>query len=285
MFGSAKELLEKSGPIASLPEVFYRINEAVEDPECSFAGIAHIISQDSALSARLLKIVNSPFYGYDTNIDTITHAITIIGMVQLRDLVLATLVVEKFRGFSEESMDMKTFWTHNIACGLMARILATFCHERGVERYYVLGLIHDIGRLVMFLSIPGEMKDAIQKAKLEERILHEVEKEMFGFDHSEVGYLLIKTWALPELFQTAVRDCHDSTKVSDLSIETAILHISDVFVHSLGMGCSGENYVPPLSLIAWEKVELSASMIPLMVEQLDREMEKALEIFGFGERS
>ncbi len=280
MFASAEELIEHSGPMASLPEVFYRVNEAVEDPECSFGEIAHIIGQDSALSARLLKIVNSPFYGFDQKIETITHAITIIGMAQLRDLVLATVFLNKFRGLSSQEMDMKEFWLHNIACGLMARVMATFCHEKGVERYYVLGLIHDIGRLLMFLVIPEQMNQALQQAKLEERLLHEVEKEMFGFDHSQVGCLLIQSWKLPDLFQSAVQHCHDSVFDADLPVEIAILHISDIVVHALELGTTGEHFVPPLNPMAWNRIELSSSMIPLMIKQLDREMEEALKIFN-----
>lgn len=279
MFSSPEELIEQCGPMASLPQAFYRINEAVENPECSFAEIARIIGKDSSLSARLLKIVNSPFYGYDTKIETITHAITIIGMAQLRDLVLATMVVDKFRGLSAKDLDMKAFWLHNIACGLMARIMATFCHERSVERYYVLGLIHDIGRLVMFLSIPEKMSEALQQAQLEEKLLHSVEKEMFGYDHSDVGRVLIESWKLPDLFQLAVQHCHDSIIDIELPIETAILHISDIFIHGLQLGSTGERFVPPLNPMAWDKIELSSSMIPLMIKQLDRELEDALVNF------
>lgn len=282
MITTPEELIERSGPMASLPEVFYRINEAVDDPESSFAEIAHIISQDTALSARLLKIVNSPFYGYDQKIGTITHAITIIGTAQLRDMVLATMVINKFRGLSSKAMDMKAFWLHNIACGLMARILATFCHEKGVERYYVLGIIHDIGRLIMFLATPDQMNEALQKAKLEERLLFDVEKEIFGFDHSEVGRLLIQSWQLPVQFQGAVQHSHDSLLDIDLSMETAILHIADIFVHALELGSTGEYFVPPLNPLAWDKIDLSSSMIPLMIKQLDREMDDALEIFSKG---
>lgn len=283
MFANPSELIERAGPIASLPEVFYKVNEAVDNPESSFSEIASIISQDSALSARLLKIVNSPFYGYDAKIETITHAITIIGMVQLRDLVLATLIIEKFRGLPAGFMDMKAFWAHNIACGIMARIIATFCHEKGVERYYVLGLIHDIGRLLMYLTIPDKMKEVIKKAEQDGKLLNDVENELFGFDHSEVGYQLIKTWKLPDMFQSAVLHCHDSSNQDPLNIETAILHISDVFVHSLGIGSTGEYFVPALNFQAWEKTEISPSMIPLMVKQLDREVSQAMMIFNFSD--
>ncbi|MDH5763128.1 MAG: HDOD domain-containing protein [Nitrospinota bacterium] len=280
MFETAEELIEHSGQVASLPEVFYRVNEAIEDPECSFSEIAHIIGQDSALSARLLKIVNSPFYGFDTRVETITHAITIIGMVQLRDLILATLVVDKFKGLSTSVMDMKSFWLHNIACGLMARILATFCHEKGLEKYYVLGLIHDIGRLIMFLSIPEQMNRALEIARAGDELLSVVEKEMFGFDHSRVGYLLIQSWKLPELFQVAVQHSHDSAMDGNLSSETAILHVSDVFVHALQFGSSGEVFIPPLNPLAWNKLNLSSSMIPLLVKQLDREIKDAVINFS-----
>ncbi|NIR49772.1 MAG: HDOD domain-containing protein [candidate division Zixibacteria bacterium] len=279
MFANPEELLERSGPMASMPEVFFKITEAIENPECSFDEIAGILGKDTALSARLLKIVNSPFYGFERKIDTIPHAITIVGMAQLKDLVFATLILDKFNGLTQRILDMKSFWRHSIACGLMARILAVFCHEKNPERYYVLGLIHDIGKLLMFLTAPQNMDEAMQRAKLEEKLLHEVEREVFGFDHAGVGGYLIRSWKLPEMFHQAVERSHDSVFDFDVSMETAILHLSDVFVHALELGNTGEVYVPPLNPVAWDKVELSASMIPLMIKQLDLEFLQATRIF------
>ncbi len=132
----------------------------------------------------------------------------------------------------------------------------------------------------MFLSIPEKMNQALQKAQLEEKLLHAVEKEMFGYDHSDVGRLLIKSWELPDLFQLAVQHSHDSMFNFEIPMETAILHVSDVFVQALELGSTGEIFVPPLNPMAWDKIELSSSMIPLMIKQLDREMEDAMIIFN-----
>ena len=111
-----EDVVGMAGEMATLPVIFVRINEAVENPNSSFSEIAQIISGDSALSARLLKIVNSAFYGFSNKIETISHAITIIGTAQLRDLVLATAVIEKFQGLPSKNINMKSFWLHSISC-------------------------------------------------------------------------------------------------------------------------------------------------------------------------
>jgi HD-like signal output (HDOD) protein len=119
-----QNLVSQSPQISSLPTIFYQINEAVEDPECSFVEIGEIISSDPSLSARLLRIVNSSYFGFPNKIETITHAVTIVGMAQLRDLALATTVVNQFKGIPKNLINMENFWLHSVATGLTAKIIA-----------------------------------------------------------------------------------------------------------------------------------------------------------------
>lgn len=269
-----------AGEMATLPIIFMRINEAVEDPESSFSEIGQIISSDSSLSARLLKIVNSAFYGFPNKIETITHAITIIGTAQLRDLVLATTVMEKFKGIPSETINMKSFWLHSISCGLAARIIATYRHDRNPERYYVLGVLHDIGRLLMFLNISDQMCEVIETSVNEKMILHEAEKKIIGFNHAEMGGFLMEAWNLPVTFQTAITFSHNPSATTPESFtETAILHVADLISHSMEHGSSGERYVPPLDEEAWEKIGLPSSILASIVYQLDKHLDETIHMF------
>jgi len=275
-----EDIVEMAGEMATLPIIFTRINEAVENPESSFSEIGQIISGDSSLSARLLKIVNSAFYGFSNKIETITHAITIIGTAQLRDLVLATTVVEKFKGVSSETINMKSFWLHSISCGLAARIIATYRHDRNPERFYVLGILHDIGRLLMFLNIPDQMREVIEVSVKEKMILHESEKKIIGFNHAEMGGFLMEAWNLPVTFQNAITFTHDpSSTTPECVTETSILHVADLICHSMEHGSSGECYVPPLNEEAWEEIGLSASILASVVYQLDRHLDETIHMF------
>jgi len=275
-----EDVVDMAGEMATLPIIFTRINEAVDNPESSFSEIGQIISGDSASSARLLKIVNSAYYGFSHKVETITHAITIIGTAQLRDLVLATAVIERFQGVPSKTIDMKSFWLHSISCGLAARILATYRHDRNPERFYVLGVLHDIGRLLMFLNIPDQMRKVIEMAEQEKISLYEAEKQIIGFSHAEMGGFLMEAWNLPGTFQTAINFSHDpSSTTPEYVTETSILHVADLISHCMEHGSSGDRYVPPLDEEAWEKIGLRPSILASVVYQLDRHLDEAIHMF------
>ncbi|TNF36982.1 MAG: HDOD domain-containing protein, partial [Gammaproteobacteria bacterium] len=144
-------LLRNTPKLASLPTVYNKLNEAVDSPTSSSQDIADIIMEDSALAARLLKLSNSAFFGFPSRIDTISQAVTVIGMRELRDLVLATSVVSMFKDIPTNLVSPESFIEHSIATGVAARVMATHRRESNVERFFVAGLLHDIGRLVLFM--------------------------------------------------------------------------------------------------------------------------------------
>ncbi|PIQ95451.1 MAG: phosphohydrolase [Nitrospinae bacterium CG11_big_fil_rev_8_21_14_0_20_56_8] len=272
-------LVNESVQIASLPSIFYEIDSAVEDPESSFSEIAQIISRDVALSARLLKIVNSSFFGFSSRIETITHAITIVGLAQLRDLVLATTVVSQFRGVPQEVVNMERFWSHSIACGLAARIIAIYRREPNAERYYVKGILHDVGRLILFLNLPDKMKEAFSLYENDGGLLYEAERKVLGFDHSEVGGALIQTWNLPPTLQETVRYHHNPSKAPQDPTSASIIHLADIIAHAMQLGTSGERWVPPLDAKVWGKINLPSHLIGSIVDQVDRQFVEASQMF------
>lgn len=275
-----ESILKRSVRIASMPAIFNRINEAVEDPECSFARIGKIISADAVLSARILKLANSSLFGFPSQIETITHAVTVIGMAQIRDLVLATTVADQFRGMPRNLIDMKSFWVHSIACGLASRVIATYRHEPNVERYYVLGMFHDLGRLILFLNFPEQVVEALSRAHSQEELLYKLEQDVIGCDHAELGGALLKKWQLPESLREPVL-CHQTpSKAVHFPVEAAILHAGDLIAHALRLGFSGDPFIPTLDPCAWEKVDLPSSLLPAIVGQIDRQLPDAVQMFS-----
>jgi HD-like signal output (HDOD) protein len=149
-----QELFQEETLIPSLPEIFYQLKQAIDDPESSFDEIGKIVGNDPGLTARLLKIVNSAFFGFPQQVETISQAIGIIGREQLSDLVISTVVMNQFNNIPQSSLNMESFWKHSIACGLSAQNLALAIGEANLERYFVAGLLHDIGRLVIGIELP-----------------------------------------------------------------------------------------------------------------------------------
>jgi HD-like signal output (HDOD) protein len=203
---TVEEILKDTIVLPSLPIIFNRLNEAVNNPRMSIADIGRIISEDVGLSARLLKIANSALYGFPAKIDTISRAVTIIGTQQLRDLALATVVLKIFKGIPPHLIHLEKFWLHSIACGITARILATYRRESNVERFFVAGMLHDVGRLLLCLKCPESMQECLMRAHEGGSTLVEVEKEVLGTDHAAVGGALVRHWSLPPSLEEVVTD-------------------------------------------------------------------------------
>jgi len=271
-------LIEQSPQISSLPTIFFRINEAVEDPECSFVEIGEIISGDPSLAARLLRIVNSSFFGFPSKIETITHAVTIVGMAELNDLALATTVVNQFKGIPKDLINMQKFWLHSVATGLAARIIAVYRREPNADRFYLMGMLHDLGRLVLFLNLSEQMQKVMSLYE-KEGLLHDAENQIMGADHAVVGGMLLEMWKLPEMLQEAVAFHHIPNQSPRYPGAAAIVHVADIIAHSMELGTCGERYVPPLNAKAWEILDLPPSLLPTIVEQVDRQTSEAMEMF------
>lgn len=272
-------LIKSAVEVSSAMTIFNELNKAVNNPETSFSDIAGIINKDSGLSGRLLKIANSTFYSFPSKIETIKQAITVIGTNQLRDLVLATTVLKSFKGISKDLVDMDFFWRHCIACGLASRTIATYRREVNVDRFYVMGMLHEIGRLIIYIKIPKQAGDALHLAKNKGKLLHVAESEIIGFNHAEVGGELMKAWNLPDSLEEAVRYHHAPSKAKHYPSEAAVVHLADIFANAMQMGSSGEHFVSPLDPVAWDIIGLPVSIISSIIENMERQFTDAVQMF------
>ena len=164
MHHDAKQLIDETLELASLPAVVMRAMELLNNPHTSASDIGAVVSQDPALSARLLKIVNSSFYGFPSRIDTISRAITIVGTLELTDLILGSSAISVFDRLPNELINMQKFWEHSLYAGVVARILARQLRAPNTERCFVMGLLHDIGSLVLYHQQPDKSRQALELA-------------------------------------------------------------------------------------------------------------------------
>lgn len=272
-----EKLVKATQNISSLPSTFTRLNDAVNSARSSNRDIANILSEDASLAARLLRISNSGFYGFPGTIGTITRAVTIVGTRQLRDLALASSVIALFKGIPL-AINMETFWRHSIACGITARILASYRREANIERFFVAGLLHDIGRLILFLKLPDESSMALKQAEAKQELLHKTERDIFGFDHADVGGELLKHWKIPEHTATAVGYHHAPSRLRSFHVDAAVVHVADIIVNAMRLGHSGENFVPNLDPKAWTDLGLTQNVIASTIKQLQLQYEETVEL-------
>lgn len=273
----ARDLIDDTLELASLPAVVLRALELLNAPDSSAADIGQVISEDPALSVRLLRIVNSSFYGFPSRIETISRAITIVGTLEITDLVLGSSAVEAFAGLPNELIDMQQFWEHSLYAGVVARVLARHHRAPNTERFFVSGLLHDIGSLVLYNQRPEESRRALELARAG-RPLHQVEQEIFGFDHSDVGAELMQAWNLPEAFVEAARHHHRPVEAREFPLETAMVHLADVIAAGAHLTGSATNQVPPLEPRAWELTGLALDITESVIEEADRQYADALAV-------
>jgi HD-like signal output (HDOD) protein len=265
------DLLRGYIEVSSLPTVFTRINQAVNNPRSSMTEIGAIISEDAGLTSRLLMIVNSAFFNFPQRIASIPKAISIVGTQQLRDLALATSIIKLFKGIPDDLVNMERFWSHSIGVGIAARTLAAFRREMNVERFFVAGILHDIGRLLMLIKIPDLMREAMVHAKEAGMPLFTAEAQRIGFDHAAVGQALVTQWKLPHYLEEVVGFHHKPQNATQFPTEVALIHIADVIAHAMELGNSGERFVPPANNDVWEQLALPTSVLAPAYEQIDRQ--------------
>jgi len=263
--------------LVSLPEVCIRVNEMLEDVRVNANDIGKVISQDTGLTARLLKIVNSAFYGFPSRIETVSRAVTVIGLRELRGLVLAASAVEAFSKIPNDLLNMVKFWRHSVYCGVVAQLLAERCHVLHSERLFVAGLLHDIGKLILSHRLPSEMGEVVARVKLEDRPDFDIETEVFGFDHSEVGGELLKVWQMPKSLEQAVRHHHRPDQADDAIMDVCLVHIANSMTLIAEGGLELDSTKNEISPYAWQTTNLDPSIMDEVFQDAGDLFTEALE--------
>lgn len=251
-------LLDEDLSIATLPGVYHQFQEAMASDNTSFGRIGEIILHDSGLTARLLQIVNSAYYGFPSRIEKISDAIRVVGTEQLSYLVLSTVVTDKFKSIPESVLNMESFWEHSIACGLIARELASYKSNLESEKFFVAGMLHDIGQIVLCSKLPMLSLKFLLDLQSQSEQIDFLEKEELGFDHTELGASLLKKWNLSDFHVEMVAFHHNPHLSPNFAFEASLLHFADVLANSMQLGSSGEKSISPkLEEDTWEKLGIS----------------------------
>ncbi|MCG8605935.1 HDOD domain-containing protein [bacterium] len=278
---SLPELVTSVEDVSGLPATFIKVSKTLDDPECSSKDLAAIIEKDPALTVKLLRLANSAFYGFRGRVDTVARAISIIGFKELKSVVLTISVRSIFEGFGKDGpIDMNRFWEHSMACGITCRVLASLKGKQNTESYFIAGFLHDIGRLILLEYLPQQYLEVQDMAQTDERLVHELEELVFGYNHAEVGGELVRTWGLPAPLFEAVTHHHDPSKCENFIESTSLVHISDIVVHAFRLGASGNPLVPPLNRGAWLLSGLTKDMLEPAAENINKQFEDAGVIFA-----
>lgn len=277
-----ERILDETSTVYSLPLFYERLNETINHPRSSIDDISKIITEDQGLTARLLRLANSPMFGCYARVDSITKAVTIIGTQQLRDLALAASVMGVFKGIPEDLLNMTSFWRHSIACGIIARSLAVYLRESNVERLFVAGMLHDVGQIVLAAARPVISRELLEVQQNAGRLYLELEQERLGFDHAELGGALLKKWKIPASIGEPVACHHNPGSAEQFRLETALIHLADIICQAMEFGQGAEWGVPPLDQHSWERLGLSPHVLGTVLKQSESQISETFSILSGG---
>ncbi len=276
-------MVKKVGTLGSLPGIYQEIVQVVNHPLSSATDVGNVISEDVGLTARLLRIVNSAFYGFPGRIETVSRATAIVGTNELCELALATSVMSIFDRALRGVVNMPQFWLHSLFCGSVARTLGKIRGEPNTERYFVMGLLHDVGRLVMFSEAPRRSSLVLEEASSSGRAVYDVEREVFGFTHAAVGEALLGLWNLPATHREAVRGHHAPLTKRDRAADAVVAHVAEIIANAVRIGRSGDTAVPPMRMETWDQLGLSTDVLRSVIEDAETHVHDLATIFGVEE--
>jgi putative nucleotidyltransferase with HDIG domain len=223
--------------ISTLPNIAFKVMDLVENPRTSVSVLANIISADHILTARVLKLANSAYYGFPKQISTINLAVVVLGFNALRDLVFGISVIDQFSASQfEDDLDVTQFWRHALFVGSGAKFLSKFLDYPVCGEVFVAGLLHDIGYPVLLQYFPDYFESARKYSLKKNLSFHEAEQKVLGFDHAEVGAWLAKGWNLPDKIVQAIRFHHSPEKNNDYPDLIRIIHIADHLSYTIEEG-------------------------------------------------
>jgi HD-like signal output (HDOD) protein len=258
---TAASLARDVHDLVSLPEVYVRIKQLVDDPKASLGEVADAIAVDPGLTARLLRLANSAFFGLRVKIETVPRAITLLGVRQVHDFVLATWVMQSFAGIPPALVDMRRFWESSVLCGAAAKALARRCRVPESDRLFVVGLLAQVGRLVLYLRLPDLEEAALGVAEREGRPLASVEREVLGFDYAAVGAELLASWSLPGTLVEPIRHHTLPAMGRTYPLETALIHAAVRLADAPDAGPDPAAFAAGLDAGAWRRLALPAEAV------------------------
>jgi HD-like signal output (HDOD) protein len=260
-------LVQQIGSLPTLPSVIVRVNEQVGNPKTSALDLARTILEDQSLTARLLRLVNSPFYGFPRRIATVTEAVTILGFAPVRSLLLTASVVDLLVGEETPDFSPTGLWEHSVGAAVGAGLLARYTRHEDREEVFVAGLLHDVGKLVLFHFLTKEFLAVLETSRREDIPIRTAEQRLLGFTHDQVGRLLAERWKLPVRLSEAI-GCHHRPDLAQVGKrEAALVHVAEALTRALGLGSGGDDAVPMLEPETWRRLGLQTTILePLMIE-------------------
>lgn len=277
-----EQFVKRIKQLPTLPTITTTINSAIKQPSTSADDLARIIAKDQSLSSKVLKMVNSAYYGANREITGIRHAVSVLGFNEISKVVLAISVFESLGGNSSNGFNRQGFWVHSLGCAIFSAIISAEISYPKPDDAFSAGLMHDIGKVITDRYFQAEMEEVLKLVQREALRFHEAEQKVMGIDHTQLGEWLLTTWKIPANICTAVRYHHPCAKregqgSQDLIVD--IVHMADVLCHEAKIGDSGNRAAVSLHAEHEKRIPLSPDRLAAVIAHGKEQAEKDTSFF------
>ena len=268
-----------TGDLPTMPHVANLVIQKLSDPKTSANEIHRMISNDQALAARVLRIANSPFYGYPRTITRLSDAVMVMGFHQIRSLVLTSVFNDLFKS---SGLAERLLWEHSLVCAFISQRLAKSVGSAKVEEAFLVGLMHDIGKVVLNLRVPEKMSPILQEVyNSQDTTFSKLEEETFGFTHADVGRAIARKWNFAKEIEEAIGNHHCPEESVILPPLSFIVNLANAFCHKLEIGPIKNRDLNLLEVESVKSLKLDPQMVNALFDQVSGALksQQAISLF------
>ncbi len=265
-------ILDRQLNLPSPPIVVQKLNECMSDSNVPYHELANIIETDQAFTAKILRLVNSPFYGFAGKITSVEEAITMLGMNTIHQLLLTTSMLNSIK-VQNKALDLNQFWLHSFGVGVIAKNLLSKQKSEIRNEGFLGGILHDIGRLI-FVKIDPLRFEKLYTSR-ENAIPLKLESDYFSIDHQKLGEALSQKWNFPENITESIAYHHSPNDAPSHILHASAVNIADILCHALEIGDSGSYYVTEFFSEAWDRLEITYDELEIYLKKAVEEIDNS----------
>ncbi len=258
--------IEKIDTLPTIPSTLKKLLSVIENPKVSLSEIGAFISNDPVLTSRVIKVVNSPVYGFPGRISSVNQALILLGLNVVKGMLLGVSVFEAMK------KAMEGLWEHSVGCAVTSKIIATKKGFGDTEEVSVAGLLHDIGKVALGLKFADEYKGIIKGAVDKNLWITEAEKQLFFITHADAGAWIGRRWNFPKGLLEVIEYHHKPNLSKEFTIQTAVVHLADILVRAKGFGFAGDYIIPTINPTAWQTVGLTEQELKEVIAEMDESL-------------
>ncbi len=261
-----RKLVDRIQGLPTLPVMMTNINQMILNPHTSPKEVAHVISNDPSLTSKVLRVVNSSFYGFNT----------------IKSIVLSSTIFDVFRRTVKPGdFDRTQFWKHSIGCGAAAKAIGRRLNYPMLEELFIAGLLHDVGKIVMDQYMPDKFAEVVSVVHSRDCLISEAEMQVLGATHADVGAWLFEKWNLSKGLIETTRCHHNPALAGENQKLAEVIHLADILIRAMRFGNGGDNKIPAISETAWRSLGLQHSDFDDLFVQTNAEIERAMVFLDF----